>query len=1506
MSLPTPRLSRVRLYFREEFVQMRRLLLTAATLLVLGATMIAAAPASAAETPVLLGPEETSTALFVAGDINRLSTPRTQNDQLGGTEELVLEKVLQQMYIDNPAILPENAAYEIELLKSLMFCPQAPTQASLGVMAGNQRILAILAALESGGYCSPAVNLSEAAPETKLALTHLAGVALASSSDIFAKAESPKYFEPLADERNNLIYSSFAPATVLRATRALAARNGFFGVARNLVWEEASQENVFAGARELIFESKVLESSHSMFSLLNIIAIGDGVLYATPGELADLFSEGQANAQAQTCAHGSGQEKLSPETIPGVPPLTCNGGALYEASKATPRPESEWPGRLTEVRTIAKQRAAIVAEERALMAASAELLRPSEQTAAQVEQATGQAQTQITEDENEYAKYEAEQKTRNIIKGSLKIIGEIFGSIVSFATKSPSEGVNGLISAGFEIYALVEEGLNKPPAGPQEIALKDMTALSNQLSGFQQYTQEAFRALDTQVAQLNGQLAQDTYELKLELGSLAEKMEFEQQTIFELEDEVQTLFSTQAKAELQTTIADSVGWFGRTGEVLSSSKLQESFVGLQKYATEIANGALVNSETQPYTFEGADVQLTSKRTGEPVELNEAITYLAHFPVEKGWETTAIPPTLPNTTFWSEGARADAQLMLENASRVSAANKAGLKSLENEGLTLEKAQNPWSEHSGGEHSASGNAILDHVLQKFEQAAAGEGVEGKRSVTDLLEEGSEKSFYSGLKTHTGVAGNPTNVNLWGGAEQETSAATIENQHYPALSSFDALNAELTCLPWWLLTGIRLGIVGARKSGDEWEVSFGGFPPFEECYEVKLYKRGATNATIEAGVEKLAPFYKAAFRPVIDRGIAVLQKEAYEAALEELKKEDGPSNRLAGARALVQSYVKLGLPQALSSDPVLETDVEGTGAQFLDPEPATPRPVPEELTALVRSWSERVEAAVPTLPPFGAPEIPEPAVLEEHLIQEVAKRSSAWAGEVAKTVKPYIEGDAPEFSESGGQAVSEQSPIVESTINRLRLTRDLLTESSAPGAETLAATNIGATEASLNGEVSPNGAEVESCEFEYGSSEPHGHTVACSTIPKASENGALVSAQVTNWMPAGGSFHERLVVKTWGGTTYGEDVKVQLAQSASSKDGPVLASTPTSGATIELKLEEPPPAHPGLPAGADTPVGLLSLIIGHVAAGSSVPVRIELPTSAPTALYMLAHVSGGGEEYKEVPRSLYTITGNVINVTLIDGGVDDLDGQANGRIEAGLVPLAAGAAPTGPSVATTGAAVGIRTATLEGTVNPNGKGVTSCQFTVEEISAGFPTGQSETAPCSVGPGSGSEPVAVTALATELSPGTEYRFSLAASNASGSATSEPPSTFTTKALPGPTVVTGEVTNIKKRTAVLFGTVNPNGVGVSRCWANIQEVVVKVEGGIEKLEPGKEKPVAYSCIEGVGTGHSPVSVLVNARKLLVGTKYTYQFFAENGDGTVGEGATSQPFQTLAKRIRKK
>jgi PASTA domain len=112
-------------------------------------------------------------------------------------------------------------------------------------------------------------------------------------------------------------------------------------------------------------------------------------------------------------------------------------------------------------------------------------------------------------------------------------------------------------------------------------------------------------------------------------------------------------------------------------------------------------------------------------------------------------------------------------------------------------------------------------------------------------------------------------------------------------------------------------------------------------------------------------------------------------------------------------------------------------------------------------------------------------------------------------------------------------------------------------------------------------------------------------------------------------------------------------------------------------------------------------------------------------------------------------------------------------NGYLIVGLSPPSVSLGPV--------AAIGPTTATLTGTVNPNGFNVTDCHFS---YGVGVGSGTPNQVPCNVPPGSGANDVAVSATLTGLSPDTIYSYVLDASNATGTATSDVPS-FTTTAAP-------------------------------------------------------------------------------------------------------------------------
>ncbi|HET9162812.1 MAG TPA: fibronectin type III domain-containing protein, partial [Solirubrobacterales bacterium] len=94
--------------------------------------------------------------------------------------------------------------------------------------------------------------------------------------------------------------------------------------------------------------------------------------------------------------------------------------------------------------------------------------------------------------------------------------------------------------------------------------------------------------------------------------------------------------------------------------------------------------------------------------------------------------------------------------------------------------------------------------------------------------------------------------------------------------------------------------------------------------------------------------------------------------------------------------------------------------------------------------------------------------------------------------------------------------------------------------PTATTGSASEIQKTTATLNGTVNPEGALLEECKFEWGTSESYGQSQACDLTPAEIGEGTApvaVKAEITGLSEAT-TYHFRLVAKNSEGTSNGAD--------------------------------------------------------------------------------------------------------------------------------------------------------------------------------------------------------------------------------------------------------------------------------------------------------------------------------------------------------------------------------
>ena len=403
-------------------------------------------------------------------------------------------------------------------------------------------------------------------------------------------------------------------------------------------------------------------------------------------------------------------------------------------------------------------------------------------------------------------------------------------------------------------------------------------------------------------------------------------------------------------------------------------------------------------------------------------------------------------------------------------------------------------------------------------------------------------------------------------------------------------------------------------------------------------------------------------------------------------------------------------------------------------------------------------------------------------------------------------------------------------------------------APTATTGAASSITTTTATLGASINPNGAAT-TVWFLYGTSSTlAGATQTTSQSLASGTTATSVTASLTG-LTANTKYYFEPVAQNATGTTDGTIATFTTTAAAptatTGSASAIAATTATLGASIN-------------PNGAATTVWFLY--------GTS----STLTGAAQTTSQSLA----AGTSATSVTANLTGLTANT--KYYFEAVAQNATGTTNGSI-ASFTTTAAPIAPT----ATTGAATAISptTATVAGTVNPNGQ-ATTVWFLYGTSST--LAGAAQTSSQSLA--AGTTATAVTANLTSLSASTTYFFQAVAQNATGTTNGTIASFTTTAVALAPTATTGAATALTDNSASVAGAVNPNG----------QATTVWFSYGTSSTLAGATQTPTQS----LAAGTTATAVTANLTGLSASTTYYFQAVAQNPTGTTN--GTIVSFTTTA------
>ncbi|MEI6621923.1 MAG: fibronectin type III domain-containing protein, partial [Actinomycetes bacterium] len=404
--------------------------------------------------------------------------------------------------------------------------------------------------------------------------------------------------------------------------------------------------------------------------------------------------------------------------------------------------------------------------------------------------------------------------------------------------------------------------------------------------------------------------------------------------------------------------------------------------------------------------------------------------------------------------------------------------------------------------------------------------------------------------------------------------------------------------------------------------------------------------------------------------------------------------------------------------------------------------------------------------------------------------------------------------------------------------------------PTVTTVAASGVASTTATLNGTVTPNGAQTTAT-FTYGTSSDLSSgttTVTAVGSPVVGSSGATSVSYALTGLTSGTTYYFRAT----GNNGFGGNV-----------NGSILSFTPTAptSPTVSTTTVGTVASTTAALSGTVTPNGSATTVWFDYSTDPTMTTGVTsvagtppsvVATGSPTAVATtLTGLTAGTRYYARI---------RAVNTT----------GTTNGSI-ANFLSLGVPAVTTGAATS-----VGTTTATLNGSITPFGSSTTA-QFqygTTADLSGTTTTVTATGSP--VAPNAANDPTAVSYALTGLTQGTTYYYRAIGTNSTGTTRGSIVSFVYVSTTP--IVTTSAATSVGSTTATLNGSVNANG---------FSSVVTFTYGTSPTLASGNTTVTATPSPV-TGSSATPVSAALSG--LAVGTTYYFRVTGNSSQG-ITDGA---------------